>query len=237
MPIKNILTLITVAVTLALAACSWPETKPESKPAEPVKQPRTPPPVRRDSAQEPGLQVAVLDPADYADAKAGHKQALLNASENPLGGDDIGYYMDIQEARLIQVLRNESVGIKREGDNITLNVPGGITFGSNSARIKADAHGALSAIAEVLGEYQNTQVSIYGHTDDAGEADYNQKLSEQRALSVAQYLVDAGVNKKRIVIIGHGESLPVVSNATSEGRAQNRRIELQLEPVAYQEGS
>ena len=93
-------------------------------------------------------------------------------------------------------------------------------------------HNVLTSIARVLEEYRNTQISIYGHTDESGEEDYNQKLSERRALSVARYLIDGGVAAERIVIIGYGETRPSTSSETVVGRARNRRIELLLEPLA-----
>ena len=140
--------------------------------------------------------------------------------------------MDIQEAGLRQQIGNGGISIKREGNNIVLSVPGGAMFGSNSFFLRDNVQQLLAPIATVLSEYDKTQVSIYGHTDDVGEDAYNQQLSEKRALSVAQFLVDAGVARQRIVIIGYGELLPLTTNQTPEGRKQNRRVELQLIPIA-----
>ena len=148
-----------------------------------------------------------------------------------MAGSDMGYYMDIQEAGLRQQIGDGGITIKREGNNIVLSVPGGAMFGSNSFFLRNNVQQLLTPIATVLSKYDKTQVSIYGHTDDVGEEVYNQQLSEKRAVSVAQFLVDAGVARQRIVIIGYGEFLPLTSNKTPEGRKQNRRVELQLIPI------
>lgn len=180
----------------------------------------------------PKLQVAVLDPNDFMNAKARHKQALSESFGNSLAGTDVGYYMDIQEARFVQLLRNLRIDIKHEADIIILKMSGSDSFSSDSARLEAAALDSLTSISRVLDEFNNTQITIYGHTDDVGDEDYNQKLSVRRAMSVAQHLVDHGIAKQRIAIVGYGELLPVSPNTTDKGRAQNRRIELQLEPVA-----
>ena len=179
----------------------------------------------------PKLQVAVLNPADFTNARARHKQALSETLGNTLAGTDVGYYMDIQEARFIQLLRDSRIDIKQEANIVVLKMPGGDSFKIDSARLEAGMLESLTLISQVLDEFNNTQITIYGYTDDAGDEDYNQKLSERRAMSVAQHLVDHGIDKQRIAIVGFGESQPVATNTTDEGRAQNRRIELQVEPV------
>jgi outer membrane protein OmpA-like peptidoglycan-associated protein len=173
-----------------------------------------------------------LDPNDFMNAKARHKQALSESFGNTLAGTDVGYYMDIQEARFVQLLRNSRIDIKHEADIIILKMLGSDSFSSGSARLEAGALVSLTSISRVLDEFNKTQITIYGHTDDVGDEDYNQKLSVRRAMSVAQHLVDHGIAKQRIAIVGYGELLPVSPNTTDKGRAQNRRIELQLEPVA-----
>lgn len=196
--------------------------------SEPVPAEATPTP----TVAAPKLQVAVLNPSDLMGARARHKQALSEALGDSLAGTDVGYYMDIQAARFIQLLRESTVNMKHEADIITLKMSGGDSFDSNSARLTAGALESLTLISQVLNEFNKTQIIIYGHTDDAGGEDYNQKLSVRRAMSVAQQLVDQGIDQQRIAIVGYGESQPVSTNITDEGRAQNRRIELQIEPVA-----
>ena len=180
----------------------------------------------------PRPMVAVLDPEDDVDALARHRQALLETSDDALHTSEVGYYLDTLEARLTQQVRHDSVDITRQGTTFTLLIAGSDAFDSNQAQLKPAVQEALTSITGVLEEYSNMQISIYGHTDDSGEEEYNQKLSERRAHSVARHLVDGGIAAKRIVIIGYGESRPSVTNSTAEGRGRNRRIELLLEPLA-----
>ncbi|MCP4766561.1 MAG: OmpA family protein [Gammaproteobacteria bacterium] len=205
----------------------------EPSPIEPS--PTEPAPTEAASTETvalPKLQVAVLVPNDFTNARARHKQALSESFGYTLAGTDVGYYMDIQEARFVQLLRNSRIDIKHEADIIILKMLGSDSFSSGSTRLVATAMVSLTSISRVLDEFNKTQITIYGHTDDVGDEDYNQKLSVRRAMSVAQHLVDHGIVKQRIAIVGFGESQPVSPNTTDEGRTQNRRIELQLAPVA-----
>jgi len=187
----------------------------------------TPPPATR----SPPTEVAVLDPSD-GDAPARYWQALLQSSEDSLERKEVGYYIDILEARLIQQVREDGVEITRQGNTFTLLLAGRNIFASNQSKLKPEAEQLLASITAVLEEYRYTRISIYGHTDDSGEERYNQTLSQRRAQSVADYLVKGGVAAQRIAIIGYGESRPRADNASAEGRARNRRIELLLEPLA-----
>ena len=164
--------------------------------------------------------------------RAEHRQALISASQAPLAGSEIGYYVDILEARLLQLSRETAISIAREGNRITLTLAGTDTVASNSSRIRPAAREVLDSLASVLEEYQKTQVFINGYTDDAGEERYNQKLSERRALTTAHLLMKVGVSGERIAVVGYGESKPVASNKTAEGRAANRRIVFILEPLS-----
>jgi outer membrane protein OmpA-like peptidoglycan-associated protein len=183
------------------------------------------------ATSSPPPEVAVLDAADV-NAPAQHRQKLLQDSEDPLEDSEVGYYIDILDARLIQQVREDGVKITRHGNAFTLLLAGGNVFASNQSKLNPEAQQSLASITAVLEEYRNTRISIYGHTDDEGEEHYNQVLSQRRAQSVADYLVKGGVAAKRIVIIGYGESRPLADNASAEGRARNRRIELLLEPLA-----
>jgi outer membrane protein OmpA-like peptidoglycan-associated protein len=177
-------------------------------------------------------QVAVVSPEEAPQATDLHKRALLAETEAPLQGSEIGYYADILEARMIQLNRETEVSFVRTGNRITISLAGTETFASNRSRILAPARQKLEVLAAVLEEYQKTLIAIHGHTDDAGEEDYNQSLSERRALAVARLFIEAGVGKERIVVVGYGENRPVASNDTEQGRAANRRIELILEPLS-----
>jgi outer membrane protein OmpA-like peptidoglycan-associated protein len=178
-------------------------------------------------------KVTVADPDDREYALAAHKQAL-EESGTTLPNADVGYYMDTHEARFIQLVRDDRVSMQRQGDSLALIISGGDSFDSNSAHLRREMDSVLNAIALVLEEYQDTRIVISGHTDDTGETDYNQRLSERRARAVASFLREAGVSAARIVILGYGEAEPIADNASADGRAANRRIEILLEPMIDQ---
>jgi outer membrane protein OmpA-like peptidoglycan-associated protein len=117
------------------------------------------------------------------------------------------------------------------GDNITLNMPGNITFKTDSAELDPSFYKVLNAVNIVVKKYDKTVVEVAGHTDSTGSAEYNQKLSERRANAVAQYLESQGLATNRVVTVGAGATRPVADNATSDGRQANRRVELTLTPL------
>jgi outer membrane protein OmpA-like peptidoglycan-associated protein len=159
------------------------------------------------------------------------ENALIGAGVGALAGGGVGYYMDVQEAKLRQKLANTGVSVTRNGDNITLNMPSSITFATNSADLNAQFFNALDGVTMVLKEYDKTVIEVAGHTDSTGSEQYNQALSERRAQAVASYLASHGVNQKRLITVGAGELHPIASNDTEAGRAQNRRVELTIVPV------
>lgn len=159
------------------------------------------------------------------------ENALIGAGVGALAGGGVGYYMDVQEAKLRQRLANTGVSVTRNGDNITLNMPSSITFALNSADLSAQFYNVLDGVTMVLKEYDKTVIEVAGHTDSTGSEQYNQALSERRAQSVASYLASHGVKPQRLITVGAGELHPIASNATEEGRAQNRRVELTIVPV------
>lgn len=169
-----------------------------------------------------------------ADSKHRQKNALIGAGLGALAGGGIGYYMDVQEAKLRQRLRGSGVSVTRSGNQIILNMPGNITFATNSSNINAGFYDVLNAVAVVLKEYEKTTVDVIGHTDSVGSEVYNQRLSENRARSVAEYLSSQGILPARLLISGMGEAQPIASNATPEGRAQNRRVNIQISPLTGQ---
>lgn len=159
------------------------------------------------------------------------QNALIGAGVGALAGGGVGYYMDVQEAKLRQKLEGTGVSVTRMGDNITLNMPSSITFSLNSADLNAQFYNALNGVAMVLKEYEKTVVEVAGHTDSSGSDQYNQTLSEKRAQAVAGYLSGQGVKSARLISIGAGEGRPVASNDTEQGRAANRRVEITLVPI------
>jgi outer membrane protein OmpA-like peptidoglycan-associated protein len=165
------------------------------------------------------------------DARAHRKNALIAAGVGALAGGAVGQYMDRQEAKLRQQLAGTGVSVTRNGDSITLNMPGNITFKTDSADLNPGFYDVLNSVSLVLKEYDKTILEVAGHTDNTGSTQYNQALSERRAGSVAQYLESHGVNSQRVMTVGAGETHPVATNATPEGRQANRRVELSLEPI------
>jgi outer membrane protein OmpA-like peptidoglycan-associated protein len=157
--------------------------------------------------------------------------ALIGAGVGAIAGGGVGYYMDVQEAKLRQRLEGTGVSVTRVGDNITLNMPSSITFALNSADLNSQFFSALEGVGVVLKEYNKTVIEIAGHTDSSGSDQYNQTLSQRRAQAVANYLTSQGVQNGRLITVGAGEAHPIASNDTEQGRAANRRVELTIVPV------
>jgi outer membrane protein OmpA-like peptidoglycan-associated protein len=174
---------------------------------------------------------AVVGAISGSDARERRKRALIGAGVGGLAGAVVGAYMDKQEAELRQQLRDSGVSVTRQGDNITLNMPSNITFSSGSSDLNASFFKVLDSVSLVVKKYDKTIVEFAGHTDSVGSEASNQALSERRANTVAQYLISKGLKNERVIVIGAGESRPVASNATPEGRALNRRVELTLLPL------
>ena len=159
------------------------------------------------------------------------QNALIGAGVGAVAGGGVGYYMDVQEAKLRQRMDGTGVSVTRQGDNITLNMPSGITFALNSADLNSQFYSALNGVALVLKEYDKTVIEVAGHTDSSGSDQYNQTLSQRRAQSVASYLGSQGVKQERLLTVGAGEAHPIASNDTEAGRATNRRVELTIVPI------
>ncbi len=158
-------------------------------------------------------------------------KALIGAVVGGATGGGAGYYMDVQEAKLRQQLQGSGVSVTRYGDNIILNMPGNITFSSASANINGNFYSVLDSVVLVLQEFEKTLVNVNGHTDSTGGDQFNQLLSQQRASSVAQYLMSRQLSAQRFVIRGSGSRQPVADNGSAAGRAQNRRVEITLTPL------
>lgn len=174
---------------------------------------------------------AVVGVASGKDSHDRRNKALIGAGIGAIAGGSVGYYMDVQEAKLRQKLEATGVSVIRNGDNITLVMPGHVTFDVNRAEVKASFYPVLNSVALVVNEYEKTIIDVVGHTDSTGSDAHNQALSVQRANSVSQYLVSQNVAPARLETIGMGESMPIADNATAEGRRQNRRVEITLIPL------
>ena len=153
--------------------------------------------------------------------------AAVGAGLGAIGGTNL----DRQEAEL----RNElsaGVGLVNTGSQLIVTMPQDILFATGSATLTPTLIGDLQDVARSLNKYGDTMVQVVGHTDNVGDAGFNQRLSEQRAQSVASVLIGSGVATPRIQIVGRGENSPIASNQTPEGRAQNRRVEIIITPRA-----
>ncbi|TXI00469.1 MAG: glycine zipper 2TM domain-containing protein [Rhizobium sp.] len=157
--------------------------------------------------------------------------ALIGAGVGALAGAGIGNYMDQQESELRAQLQGTGVSVTRVGDRIILNMPSAITFDIDQDAIKPEFFPTLNSVAIVLRKFNRTLIDVNGHTDSTGSLQHNQDLSERRAGSVASYLGSQGIDQRRMSAIGFGPSQPVASNASEAGRAQNRRVEIQIAPI------
>lgn len=158
--------------------------------------------------------------------------ALIGAGVGALGGGVIGNYMDQQEAELRAQLQATGVSVTRVGNNLILNMPSNITFDVGQSVVKPGFQDTLRSVALVLNKYNKSIVDVYGYTDSTGSSESNLTLSNQRAVAVANYVAQQGVDARRFYVEGRGESQPVASNDTAAGRAQNRRVEIKIVPLA-----
>jgi len=165
------------------------------------------------------------------DAVERRQHALIGAGIGALAGGSIGYYQDKQEAELRAELEGTGVSVVRNGDNITLNMPGNVTFATDSSDLSPAFFNVLNSVGKVLAEFEQTVVEVAGHTDSTGSNAYNQGLSERRANSVSAYLASQGVIGQRLITLGIGETRPVADNGSTTGRQANRRVEITMVPV------
>ncbi|HAV50759.1 MAG TPA: hypothetical protein DCX75_11870, partial [Brevundimonas sp.] len=165
-----------------------------------------------------------------SDSEEGRTNALIGAGVGALAGGAVGIYMDRQEREMREAMRDSGVGVRREGNDLRLIMPGDVTFDTNSTEIKSQFYPVLNDVAAVLEQYPATYVDVIGHADSTGDAGYNQRLSEQRAQAVAGYLIAQRVMRDRFYVGGLGETSPIASNETPSGRAQNRRVEIIIRP-------
>jgi outer membrane protein OmpA-like peptidoglycan-associated protein len=165
-----------------------------------------------------------------SDSEEGRTNALLGAGIGALAGAGVGHYMDRQEEALREALSESGVGVRRQGNDLLLVMPGDITFETGSSSISADFYSILNDVSDVLNRYPATYVDVVGHADATGPDDFNQTLSEQRASAVGGYLIAQDVMRDRFYIAGMGERSPIANNDTDYGRRQNRRVEILIRP-------
>jgi len=153
--------------------------------------------------------------------------AGIGALVGGLAGHQIGAYMDRQEAALRQAMAaSDAASIRRTQDVLTATFKGDVFFDLNSSILKPGSYTEIGRVANVLNQYPQTTITVAGHTDASGPEDYNQKLSEKRAMSVKNALVQRGVDPARMMTIGYGEAQPISSEP-----AMNRRVEIVITPI------
>ena len=210
---KRAVTLIVLASITALAACT---TNPYTGEQQASK-----------TATYGAGAAAVCGLIGAMDSRKKARNAALGCG---LVGAGVGAYMDVQESKLREQLQGTGVQVVREGDNIRLIMPGNITFETDSYNLKTNFYPVLNSVGLVLAKYADTTMRVTGYTDNTGNRQYNQNLSERRARSVADYLATREVAQSRMYVQGLGFDQPIADNATAEGRAQNRRVELTILP-------
>jgi outer membrane protein OmpA-like peptidoglycan-associated protein len=158
-------------------------------------------------------------------------EKIVGAGIGAIAGAGVGAYMDAQEKKLRAQTAGTGVDVVRQGDELLLRMPSGITFATDQSAIQPQFQSTLDQVAATLSEYPKTMIDVLGHTDADGSEAYNQGLSERRAQSVASYLGSHGVAPVRMATRGFGETSPIASNETVDGKAQNRRVEIKIVPA------
>jgi outer membrane protein OmpA-like peptidoglycan-associated protein len=167
----------------------------------------------------------------------GRTGRIVGAGIGGVAGGIIGYRMDQQIKELREPTAGSGVDVTEtdNGQAILVNLPDGVTFDVASYTLKPQFRETLDRVAESMIKYPNSLIDVYGHTDSTGSDAYNQTLSDNRARTVANYLVSRGVSAARIRSQGFGETMPVADNATEQGRARNRRVEIKIVPITEEE--
>ncbi len=210
--------ILASAGLLALTACVDPNAYPSDPNA------RT-----RNGAIIGGLVGAVTGAAVSGDGDE-LKGAIVGGALGAGGGALIGADLDRQAAELRGSL-NSDISVTNTGEYLIVNMPQDLLFATDSASLRSDLTRDINAVAASLLKYPNSRIEVIGHTDNTGSAAYNQDLSQRRAVAVSEVLRNSGVPSGRIAAYGRGEDVPITSNLTPEGRAQNRRVEIIIRPT------
>lgn len=168
---------------------------------------------------------------DLVGGRHDRTEKLFGAGIGAIAGGAVGAYMDRQEADLRRQTAGTGVDVIRQGDDLILRMPSNVTFAFDSSAVQPQFRPTLDQVAQTLTSYNQTYIDVLGHTDSTGTDAYNQALSERRAQSVSDYLSMRGVARARMGIRGYGETQPIASNETEDGRSRNRRVEIKVVPV------
>lgn len=157
--------------------------------------------------------------------------AAVGAGTGAVIGGVLGHYMGKQKEELKRIEeKTDQIKVEEQGQNLVVRVKEQLVFDTGSAEINPGAYAILADVAQILNKYPETIVRVNGHADSTGSESFNQALSERRAEAVARLLESNGVDRSRMVVQGLGSSQPIASNATPEGRAMNRRVEIVIVP-------
>ncbi|NNF25516.1 MAG: OmpA family protein [Rhodobacteraceae bacterium] len=212
------ITLLAAASAIALAGCTDPRYGPGGE--------------REKTGQGAAIGAALggLLGATRESGSDRVKNAAVGAAIGGTIGGLIGSNLDAQARELNQNLDNSQIDVINTGSELIVRMPQDILFAIDSAAVRPDLRSDLGVLAQSLNNYPDTTVEIVGHTDNTGSASYNQNLSELRANSVAAVLINNGVRSSRVRTFGAGESQPIASNLSVQGRAQNRRVDITIRP-------
>ncbi len=184
-----------------------------------------------DTKTKQGAVVGTLAGAAAGAAIGGKKHraggALIGAAAGAVAGGLVGNYLD-KQAKEIDAIPGAEV--ERRDDALVVNFEGGILFDTNSSSLLPGGFDRLRTLAQTVSKYPKERLIVKGHTDSQGDDRFNQKLSEERANTVRNFLVSEGVSSARATAVGFGSKMPVATNATAEGRQQNRRVEIEIRP-------
>jgi outer membrane protein OmpA-like peptidoglycan-associated protein len=173
---------------------------------------------------------------DVVGGRSDRTERILGAGIGAVAGGAVGAYMDRQERDLRRQTAGTGVDVIRQGDDLLLRMPSGITFDYDRSDVRPEFRATLDEVAQTLNAYNQTFIDVLGHTDSTGTYEYNQALSERRARSVADYLSARGVSPARMATRGYGETAPIYQPDDTEAkRAANRRVEIKIVPVREQD--
>ena len=212
---------LALGATIALTACTDPARFESEDPNN-----------TKSGAILGGVVGAMIGLASGDDPTDKRSDAIKGAILGATAGSLIGNQLDRQAEALQASMGNDNVMIVNTGHSLIVTLPQDILFASDSSAVRSDLQSDLAALARNLQDYPNSTVQVIGHTDNIGSASYNENLSLRRANAVANVLIAEGVQTSRVSTLGLGENQPVATNLTSEGRAQNRRVEIVILPNA-----
>jgi outer membrane protein OmpA-like peptidoglycan-associated protein len=175
---------------------------------------------------------AIVGQAAGRDTEATLIGAAIGAAVGGLAGAGVGKMMDEQEREMRDALAaSEAAAVRREGDLLAISLRGDVTFDYDSATVRPGLYREIDRITDVLIKYPQTVIRVEGHTDSTGSESYNMDLSQRRADSVKNLIVQRGVSASRIETVAYGETMAIADNTIESGRAMNRRVEIKIAPV------